>query len=101
MDEFGDACDADDDNDEVIDSSDNCQYFSNPLQEDLDGDLIGDVCDLDKDGDNANDDVDNCPLLSNADQANMDGDLLGDVMSVIQIKMEIQYQTIWITALLW
>ncbi|NIV47984.1 MAG: hypothetical protein GWN46_14860, partial [Gammaproteobacteria bacterium] len=33
----------------------------NPLQEDLDTDMIGDVCDSDIDGDGLDNAVDNCP----------------------------------------
>jgi uncharacterized repeat protein (TIGR01451 family) len=41
----GDACDADDDNDNVADAADNCQFTANPDQQDLDGDGIGTACD--------------------------------------------------------
>jgi hypothetical protein len=42
--------------DGVVDGVDNCRYFPNPLQGDLDGDGFGDYCDV-------------CPELSNPDQA--------------------------------
>lgn len=42
---YGDACDADDDNDGVLDVVDNCQYIPNPDQADLDEDGLGSVCD--------------------------------------------------------
>ncbi|MDP1849295.1 MAG: DUF11 domain-containing protein [Solirubrobacteraceae bacterium] len=41
----GDACDADDDNDNVVDGADNCQSTANPDQQDLDGDGMGSACD--------------------------------------------------------
>jgi Thrombospondin type 3 repeat len=41
----GDACDIDDDGDNVLDVNDNCQKKANADQADRDGDGIGDVCD--------------------------------------------------------
>ena len=40
----GDVCDADDDNDGVLDTVDNCQLVSNPLQTDCNTNGVGDVC---------------------------------------------------------
>ncbi len=42
---YGDECDADDDNDGVLDVVDNCQYIPNADQADLDEDGLGSVCD--------------------------------------------------------
>jgi hypothetical protein len=42
---YGDECDADDDNDGVLDVVDNCQYIPNADQADLDDDGLGSVCD--------------------------------------------------------
>jgi hypothetical protein len=39
------ACDADDDNDTIPDTQDNCPLTANAGQEDWDSDLIGDACD--------------------------------------------------------
>jgi hypothetical protein len=50
-DKFGNACDLDDDNDQISDTDDNCPVDSNTSQLDLDSDLTGDVCDEDKDND--------------------------------------------------
>ena len=55
MDEFGDACDVDIDNDEVLNAEGNCPNKLNPNQSDEDGDGVGDVCD-------------NCPDSFNPDQ---------------------------------
>ncbi len=74
----GDACDADDDNDGVLDGSD--AFPLNPAETiDTDHDGVGNNADPDDDGDNVMDVVDNCALTSNADQANMDGDAFGNV----------------------
>lgn len=59
----------DTDGDDIIDSIDNCQYTSNPDQEDIDNDTIGDVCD-------------NCPVTANEDQADADNDNIGDLCDV-------------------
>ena len=42
-----DGCDPDDDNDGVIDATDNCPRVANPDQKDSDGDGRGDACELD------------------------------------------------------
>ena len=47
----GNVCDADDDNDSILDEEDNCPLQSNDGQEDLDLDELGDICDPDLDGD--------------------------------------------------
>lgn len=44
----GNACDTDDDNDNVADAADNCQFTANPNQQDLDGDGLGSACDTDE-----------------------------------------------------
>ena len=43
----GDICDADDDNDALLDERDNCPLNTNKDQADADGDGIGDACDPD------------------------------------------------------
>ena len=45
MDTTGDACDTDDDNDTILDGSDNCSLIANVNQNDLDSDATGDACD--------------------------------------------------------
>jgi len=98
-DELGDACDLDDDNDNVVDAGpDNCQQGYNPIQRDTDADGFGDVCDQDDDDDgicdqrdddsmldadtlpgcifypgaDGADQLDNCPLVANLLQTNSD-----------------------------
>ncbi|MHB1319095.1 MAG: thrombospondin type 3 repeat-containing protein, partial [Anaerolineae bacterium] len=61
----GDVCDPDDDNDGVLDDTDNCPLKPNPSQYDQDGDDIGNGCDL-------------CPAVPSADNGDPDGDGLGN-----------------------
>uniref|UniRef100_UPI0037E8427D thrombospondin-2-like n=1 Tax=Semicossyphus pulcher TaxID=241346 RepID=UPI0037E8427D len=97
----GDACDPDDDNDDIMDARDNCPLVYNPWQFDSDRDGVGDRCDncpfesnpqqtdtddngegdacsIDIDGDDAPNDRDNCPLVYNTDQRDTDLDGVGD-----------------------
>ncbi len=105
---LGDVCDADIDNDGVINELDEAPANPNicldadndscndcavgvdgfgPLADndpsndgaDLDGDGICDLTDDDLDDDNVLNDVDNCPGTANADQADLDSDGAGDV----------------------
>jgi len=50
----------DSDCDGIDNSTDNCRFIRNPLQEDADQDQVGDACD-------------NCAMVSNPDQLNTDG----------------------------
>ncbi|HEX8102087.1 MAG TPA: thrombospondin type 3 repeat-containing protein [Solirubrobacteraceae bacterium] len=79
-DEFGDACDSDDDNDGLADGGDNCPTDVNPDQKDTNGDGVGDACAGDADGDGFDDKRDNCRFVPNPDQADApDKDRIGDV----------------------
>ncbi len=72
-DAFGDACDADDDNDSVNDAVDNCDFTQNAGQANNDLDAFGDACDADDDNDTIEDLEDNCDFDANTDQADTDG----------------------------
>ncbi len=47
----GDACDADADNDLLLNAADNCPLAWNPSQSDVNTNGLGDVCDEDADSD--------------------------------------------------
>ncbi|HEY5886059.1 MAG TPA: PxKF domain-containing protein, partial [Pyrinomonadaceae bacterium] len=66
------------DDDDVINSADNCPAHFNPDQANNDGDSEGDVCDADDDNDGVVDTSDNCALTANANQLDTDGDSTGD-----------------------
>ena len=104
LDNVGNACDVDDDNDGLLDTeeltlgsdpllkdsdsdsindkADNCPVIANLDQNDIDSDLSGDVCDADDDNDTVVDTADNCPLIPNQDQKDTDGNGVGDVCEV-------------------
>jgi hypothetical protein len=56
FDTMGNACDPDDDNDNLADNFDNCPVKGNPSQANWDADTMGDACD-DGDGDGYFDDA--------------------------------------------
>ncbi len=70
---------ADSDGDGVPDLEDNCPYFPNADQGDMDTDGLGDVCDDDIDGDGYPNEADNCPLIAHSEQTDLDEDGQGDV----------------------
>ena len=59
---IGDACEGNDDGDDVPEPPDNCpdQFICDQFDTDSDG--LGDACDPDDDDDGFNDPADNCPL---------------------------------------
>ncbi|MFC1603033.1 thrombospondin type 3 repeat-containing protein [Pseudomonadota bacterium] len=73
---------SDQDNDGILDVSDNCPTIINPDQWDSDLDGIGDYCDDDNDNDGIKDNFDNCRYSPNPDQLDADGDGSGDVCDI-------------------
>jgi hypothetical protein len=74
----------DDDNDGIVNASDNCRNANNPDQLDTDADGLGNACDDDDDNDGVPDTADNCPLVTNPGQADHDGDGAGDICDTDQ-----------------
>jgi hypothetical protein len=68
----GDVCEDDDDNDGVLDASDNCQRLPNPSQDDADADLVGDLCD-------------NCRFDANPGQEDSNLNGIGDACVVTRV----------------
>lgn len=58
----GDLCDDDIDSDGVLNDVDNCPYYSNSDQADVDGNDVGDICETDSDADGTIDKNDTCPF---------------------------------------
>lgn len=55
-------CDPDIDADNVLNNVDNCPYYPNTDQKDVDGNDVGDVCETDADHDGVGDNNDTCPF---------------------------------------
>jgi gliding motility-associated-like protein len=87
IDGIRDNCDDDDDNDGVLDTSDNCELIANSDQADNDNDGMGDVCDDDDDNDSYTDTLDNCPFTYNPNQEDRDNDGIGDACDLIEVNV--------------
>ncbi len=67
--------DPDSDNDDILDTKDNCPFISNRDQTDTDADGVGDICD-------------NCRLIKNPDQSDFDHNGIGDKCSPIRTRIK-------------
>jgi uncharacterized repeat protein (TIGR01451 family) len=87
----GNACDADDDDDGVLDNTDNCPITANADQTDSNGNGRGDACevvfDTDSDADGISDATDNCRLTANANQADTDADGVGNACDNANLRI--------------
>lgn len=79
IEELGELCSGDYDQDGVQNYIDNCPWVFNPAQEASDLDWLGDACDADRDGDAILDAADNCPQTPNPLQEDLDRDGVGDI----------------------
>jgi hypothetical protein len=71
----------DSDGDNIPDFEDNCDFVSNPDQQDSNNDGIGDACEdiADSDGDGIANQIDNCPYDFNPNQEDSNDNGIGDV----------------------
>lgn len=89
--------DPDYDKDGIPDFKDNCVYYANEKQEDLDKNGRGDICE-DHDRDGVLDIKDNCPEDPNLAQKDIDNDGIGDICDDEESRITEKYQWLpWVS----